>query len=211
MSLSFVSSAVQTGTSNGGYEETPIESKEVEAVNRRNEHKPLFEQLRKNQEEEEAEREEMEMKQLRGTCALDEDDVAHLTALEKQRQEKEKEKYSRTQDELAMFRAARAERQSIHLEDDIAIDEQEEEDDATKNGSSENVTKSVPDKRITATKMAPKFIVKKRKLKGTAPEPKKKVKPQVPSTTREDKKEEQNAGLGGLLGGYGSSDDDSDQ
>jgi hypothetical protein len=210
MSLSFVSSAVQTGTSNGGYEETPIESKEVEAVNRRNEHKPLFEQLRKNQDEEEAKREEMEMQQLRGTCALDEDDVAHLGALEKQRQEKERETNLRTKDELALFRAARAERQQIHLEDDIDIDEQEE-DDATKNGSSEDVTKSVPEKRSTATKVAPKFIVKKRKLKGAAPEPKKKVKPQVSATTREDKKEENNAGLGGLLGGYGSSDDDSDQ
>ena len=60
MSLSFVSSAVQRGTSDGGYEETPIESKESEAVNRRNAHKPLFDQLRSNQEDEQAKREEIQ-------------------------------------------------------------------------------------------------------------------------------------------------------
>lgn len=208
MSLSFVSSAVQTGTSGGGYEETPIESKEVEAVNRRNEHKPLFEQLRKNQEEEEAKREEMELQQLRGTCALDEDDVAHLEALDKHRQEKEREANMRTQDEVALFRAARAERQQTRLEDE----NDEQEDDTAKPLLSALVARSVPEKKSSvATRIVPKIVVKKRKLKGSAPEPKKKVKQQAVATKEGSKTEENDTGLGGLLGGYGSSDNDSDQ
>eukprot|EP00536_Pseudo-nitzschia_multiseries_P005300 jgi/Psemu1/12224/gm1.12224_g len=74
MSLSFVSSAVQVGTSDGGFEETPIENKETEAVNRRNAHKPLFEQLRSNQEEDQEKQEELQRQIMRSTCALDEDD-----------------------------------------------------------------------------------------------------------------------------------------
>eukprot|EP00980_Cylindrotheca_fusiformis_P022313 scaffold9191_cov114-Cylindrotheca_fusiformis.AAC.8 len=199
MSLSFVSSAVQRGTADGGYEETPIESKEVDAVNRRNEHKPLFEQLRQNQEEEEAKQEEMELQRLRGTCALDDDDVAHLEALEKQRLEREREANMRTQDEVALFRAARAERQQIHLEDD------DNEQDVGKHSTI--VPNKLPEKQTAGKKIVPKFVVKKRKLK--APEPKKKVKAETSPTNGGD--QEKKTGLGGLLGGYGSSDDDSDQ
>ena len=67
-SLSFVASAVQTGTADGGYEETPLENKEAEEVNRRNAHKPLFEQLRQNKEEEDMKPEELQREMTRGTC-----------------------------------------------------------------------------------------------------------------------------------------------
>lgn len=126
MSLSFVSSAVQTGTSDGGYEETSIENKEAEAVNRRNAHKPLFDQLREKQEEEQVKRDEIQREMMRGTRALDADDVAHLEAIEHQRSERERQIQEQTQDELAQFRAAKALRQAAINEDDfdeVVVDE----------------------------------------------------------------------------------------
>jgi hypothetical protein len=207
MSLSFVSSAVQTGTAGGGYEETPIESAEVEEVNKRNQHKPLFEQLQKNQEEEDAEREEQQRQLMRGTCALDDDDVAHLETLQKQKNDREREIAARTQDELALFHAARAERQQIHLEEDVDSDEE-----GGKKKMEEIPAQSVSESK-NKTIAGPKLVVKKRKLKGTSSVikiSKKKGKTEEISTTPNNK-EDSTAGLGGLLCGYGSSDDDSDQ
>lgn len=108
MSLSFVSSAVQTGTADGGFEETPIETKETEAVNRRNAHKPLFDQLRANREEDQEKKDELQRQLMRSTCALDEDDVAHLDSIERQRTDRQRQIQERTENELKEFRAARA-------------------------------------------------------------------------------------------------------
>lgn len=118
MNVSFVSSAVQTVTSDGGYEETKIESQESEAVNRRNAHRPLFDQLRANQEEEQARQEEQQREMMRGTLALDEDDVAHLDAIENQRAERDRAIQEQTVSELAAFRAARALRREAALADE---------------------------------------------------------------------------------------------
>ena len=115
-SLSFVASAVQTGTADGGYEETPLESKEAEVVNRRNAHKPLFEQLRQNKEEEDMKREEIQRDIMRGTCTLDSDDVAHLDAVRQQQQERETQIRQQTNDELLQFRALKALRQQKEQE-----------------------------------------------------------------------------------------------
>jgi hypothetical protein len=130
MSLSFVSSTVQRGTEDGGYEETPIETskEEREAVNRRNANKPLYEQLRDNQDEEQAKWDELQREMMRGTRALDEDDVAHLDALERQRSERERAIQEQTQSELAMFRAAKAMRQQQVINEDE--DDSEDNDDA---------------------------------------------------------------------------------
>lgn len=202
MSLSFVASAVQTGTADGGYEETPIESREVEAANRFNEHKPLFEQLRQNQEAEEAKREELQREIMRGTCALNEDDVAHLDALDKQRQEKERKLQLRTRDEIAMFRAARAERDITQLAED--------EEDVT-NNDTEKPKDAVNVVSTTTIPKAPKFVVKKRKLKGASNaklESSKRTKAE--ETTGSEQTKQKDQGLSGLLGGYGSSSSDED-
>ena len=202
MSLSFVASAVQTGTADGGYEETPIESREVEAANRFNEHKPLFEQLRQNQEAEEAKREELQREMMRGTCALNEDDVAHLDALDKQRQEKERKLQLRTRDEIAMFRAARAERDITQLDED--------EEDVT-NDDTEMPKDAVNVVSTTTIPKAPKVVVKKRKLKGasnTKLESSKRTKAE--ETTGSEQTKQKDQGLSGLLGGYGSSSSDED-
>jgi hypothetical protein len=90
MSLSFVSSAVQTGMPAGGFEETPIESKEIDAVNKCNAHKPIFEQLRTNQDDDQAKKDDAQMEIMRQTCApLDDNDVAHLDLLNQSRTEQE--------------------------------------------------------------------------------------------------------------------------
>jgi hypothetical protein len=211
MSLSFVASAVQTETTGGGYEETPIESKQVDAVNARNLHKPLFEQLRENQEEEQAKQDEAQRDMMRGTCALDEDDVAHLDALEKQRLGRETEIQQRTREELALFRAARAERQQISWDDDDNDDEEEENPVPT-------TTIQQPPPVETAAPspgpVVPKIVVRKRKLRRvqskeesagkTKPTKKLEETPKAPET-------KPTTGLGSLLSGYGSSDDESDQ
>lgn len=107
MSLSFVSKTVQTCTQDGNFEEKAIENKETSDGST---HKPLFEQLRANQEQEEAERQEYQQSIMRGTLALDEEDCAHLDALQKQREEQQTAVQKQTQDELQAFRAAQADR-----------------------------------------------------------------------------------------------------
>jgi hypothetical protein len=223
MSLSFVSSAVQTGTESGGYEETPIESKESEAVNRRNAHKPLFEQLRANQEEEQSKRDEIQREMMRGTRALDEDDVAHLDDIEKQRTERERQVQEKEQAELAMFRAAKAMRQQSVLDND------ESENDSTESDAKEStlVLHQVP--RVAPAKapvVVPVIKVKKRKrrIPGEAKEDmgKKGVKklaeraPNVPERKNDTLITDGVAKVGasgcgslsGLLSGYGSSSDE---
>ena len=196
MSLSFVASAVQTATADGGFEETEINKEQVDAINKRNAHKPLFEQLRQNQDDEQAKEEELQREMMRGTRALDEEDVAHLDALEKQRLERERTIQQRTQDELLLFRAAKAERQQVELDD----------------GDEENGEAFVSSLRLPSSAaalvaqtkpsvVAPIIVVKKRKRRVDPAQDEGKIesstKKQIPAN-----------GLGGLLSGYGSSDDD---
>ena len=129
MSLSFVSSAVQTGTSDGGYEETPIETKETQEINRRNAHKPLFEQLRQNKEDEQAKHDEFQREVMRGTCTLDVDDVAHLDAIQQQRSQREQQIQQETQDELTQYRALKALRQQQQQQSNQLDDDDHEDGD----------------------------------------------------------------------------------
>ena len=224
MSLSFVASAVQTGTSDGGYEETPIESKIVEAVNRQNATKPLFEQLRQQQEEEQERQEEMQREIMRGTCTLNEEDVAHLDSLRQQREEKERVIRERTQEEVAAFRAARAEKQQEQLDQEQELKEATSKtaEEYNNNDSQDHETKPTNKPRIV-----PKIVVKRKRRqpeseteastsalqnernvveeRSSSNDPKK---PKV--STEEATSGETKVGLGGLLSGYGSSDDDSD-
>jgi hypothetical protein len=111
MSLSFVSKAIQTTTEDGGFEETEIiGGASTSSAGLDGTGKPLFEQLRANQEQAEAEREEQQIATMRGTLALDEEDAAHLASLERLRKMEETKKRQQTQLELELFRAAQAER-----------------------------------------------------------------------------------------------------
>ena len=170
MSLSFVSSAVQTGTSAGGFEETAIESKEIDAVNKRNAHKPLFEQLRTIQDDEQAKKDDAQMEIMRQTCALDDDDVAHLDSLNTRRTERERKIHERTQNEVNSFRAAKALRQQEAAllvggnESDDDNDGEQETSVADSTGQQQEDKKKPQTTNVTTmSSFVPVIKVKKRK------------------------------------------------
>lgn len=216
MSLSFVSSAVLSSSDGVSHnEERQIESKEVLALRgKQNAAKPLFDQLRSNQEEEDAKREEFQRGIMRGTLALDEDDCAHLDTVQKQRQEREAMVKADTEQEVALFRAARADRNESQLV--IEQDAKQVSDGAGVKEPRNEIPKST-----TPVPLVPKILVKRRRRqqpdskadsRRTVDKKKKqkleKVEESSSPSDSPEKKEEN--GLGGLLGGYGSSDDESD-
>ena len=113
MSLNFVSSAVLTSTDGVSHnEEKAVESNEANSVRQQQEvgsHKPLFEQLRTNADRAQEER-DAAAKAMRGTRTLDEEDCAHLESIERQRMDRDAAVRRGVEDEVAAFRAARAER-----------------------------------------------------------------------------------------------------
>lgn len=198
MSLSFVSSAVLTSTDGVSHnEEKELESKELEAVRKNaGRTKSLFEQLRSNKEAEDEKEAEQRLAIMRGTMALDEEDVAHLNALERSKLETEERIKTELNQELALFRAAKEDR----IAGQVIIEEEK-----------------VPEKKVLSdTKLKPTRslvpkIVAKRKRKQ--PEDQKKSNKVLKKSASEqrDKSEtttEKSAPLGGLLGGYGSSSDE---
>lgn len=113
MSLSFVSKSIQTTTEDGSFVEKPVEGSTDDGGGTgasAGDHRPLFEQLRQNQEQRDAEEEEYQRSMMRGTLALDEEDEAHLISLRRQRERAEMELRQRTDQEMAAFRAARLDR-----------------------------------------------------------------------------------------------------
>lgn len=199
MSLSFVSKSVLTATSDG-YEEKPIEGKETEGGTSSSmpAARPLFDQLRSNKEEEEQEREEFQKSIMRGTLALDEEDCAHLDALQKQKQEQAQEIQRQTQSELESFRAA----QAVNRIEQGAIQEEEDEK------QNEAVVKQ-PKKPATNNKPKfPQIVVKKKRKKGES-EGAEAKKPKQNSTEESAKPADAKPAMAGLLAGYGS-DSDSD-
>jgi FAM192A/Fyv6, N-terminal domain len=115
MSLSFVSKSIQTTTEDGSFVEKPVEGSADDGggaggASSSGDNRPLFEQLRQNQEQRDAEEEEYQRSMMRGTLALDEEDEAHLAGLRRQREREEMELRQQTDQELAAFRAARLDR-----------------------------------------------------------------------------------------------------
>ena len=224
MSLSFVSKTIQTSTQDGGFEETPIDngSQADDGKNDGGFQKPLFEQLRDNQEQEEAERAEFQRSIMRGTLALDEEDAAHLQALHKTNMEKQQELQRQTQSELAAFKAAKADR----MQQQKILNEAEE--DLT---DLPVTTKSVeaPKEVRPTTKIVPKIVKKRRRGTTEAKDPsdesrssdEKRGKNASPVektgittdektgiTTDASGEDKKPAALTGLLTGYGSSSDE---
>jgi hypothetical protein len=201
MSLSFVSKSVQTSTEGGGFEETPIDGAEETTFTTSS--KPLFEQLRANQEQEEAERAEHQLTMMRGTLALDEEDAAHLNSLRRQAQEEKDEVQRRTEEELAAFRTARADRTSeasSHLQN------------KTESLVAPPVEQQAAAKPVSEI-VVPQIRIKKKRRRidvevsnGEAGKKKKSTEGDVVS----DGAIASTAGLGSLLSGYGSSSDDDD-
>ncbi|GAX14969.1 hypothetical protein FisN_12Lu400 [Fistulifera solaris] len=195
MSLSFVSKTVQTSRDDGTYDETPVEGSDVGTSSYKESHKPLFEQLRANKEQEEAERAEQQIAMMRGTLALDAEDCAHLEALRKQKLLEETERQREANEEIAAFKAAQADRASNTLSDDI---------EPTKQFPSNRATVIAKKREIQSSNLKPKIIVKKRKQDisengQTDNDSSKQV---------EEESKDENVGLGGLLTGYSSDEDD---
>lgn len=183
MSLSFVSKTIQTGRDDGGFDETPVENSRNDNVAiSSSAQKPLFEQLRANKEQEDEERAEFQRSIMRGTLALDEEDCAHLDSLSRKRAEEQLKRQQETEQDLALFRAQRADR--------VDTAQPRENTSAGKAPAEESNLEKRP------ARVAPKIVVKKRKLKNSN-EPEKQEKPNAEGSL-------------GLLAGYGSSSDEED-
>lgn len=108
MSLSFVSKSIQTSRDDGGYDEKPIENSNTndDDVSSSTFQKPLYEQLRENQDKYELEQEEEKIRMMRGTLALDDDDAYHLEVIQQQKEQLERKKLLETQNEMDAFKMA---------------------------------------------------------------------------------------------------------
>lgn len=219
MSLSFVSKTIQTTREDGGYDEKPVENADGTPGSGQSyttAHKPLFEQLRANKEQEEEERAEFQRSIMRGTLALDDEDCAHLDTLERQRMKEQNIRKQQTEEELAAFRAAQADR--FEGQDEPAKEAEEAKI------RSDPVAVASEKRPASAALKVPKIVVKKRRIRkgveaagendkteafSQSGDKLEVVKPQVGSEEEQAAgSAQQPSGLGGLLSGYGSSDDD---
>jgi FAM192A/Fyv6, N-terminal domain len=186
MSLSFVSKSIQTTRNDGGYDEEPIEDngKSDGTTNHtanNNYTKPLFEQIRENQERDDQEREDEKIRIMRGTLALDDEDAAHLQSIQQRKEQIEYETLQRTQYEMDAFRVAQAHRHELQFgQNSSHYDDDEEKNNGTDksqdnidkssigNGNVDIVTPSakielINQSNIRKPTIVPKFITKKRR------------------------------------------------
>ncbi|KAL9184047.1 hypothetical protein ACHAXT_002133 [Thalassiosira profunda] len=164
MSLSFVKSAVLSSTDGVSHnEETTIDNQETKSLRAASggTHKPLFEQLRANQEAAQEKDEEFQ-RSLRGMRPLDEEDCAHLDAVERAKGERERAAKSGIESEVALFRAAREDRGLVQT----VVEEEGGEGGAAKDqaaGMEEARGNSGVAAKKEATKIVPKFTIKKKR------------------------------------------------
>jgi len=176
MSLNFVSSAVLTSTDGISHnEEKAVESTEANSVRRQQEaggHRPLFEQLRSNADQAQEER-DAAGKAMRGTRTLDEEDCAHLDSVEQQRMARDAAVRRGVEDEVAAFRAARAERMaegSTELleeegrDGEFVVGSDDAGDEMKIAASKPSVVARTDEARAPSlAKLAPKFVIKKKR------------------------------------------------
>mmetsp|Transcript_23742 Transcript_23742/g.42715 ORF Transcript_23742/g.42715 Transcript_23742/m.42715 type:complete len:258 (+) Transcript_23742:181-954(+) len=179
MSLSFVKSAVLSSTDGVSHnEETTIDNKETQSLRANNSggpQKPLFEQLRANKDAEQEKDEEFQ-RSIRGTRPLDEEDCAHLDAIERRRNENEHEVKNVIEREVALFHAAREDR---GLAQTVVMEGEEEEGDRGDDGggAKDGITRVTinttaepviaKSKEVKKKNIVPKFTIKKkRKLRA---------------------------------------------
>ena len=143
MSLSFVKSAVLSSTDGISHnEETIIDNRETQSLRASSGaaggHQPLFEQLRANKDAEQ-ERDDEFQKSLRGIRPLDEEDCAHLDAVERRKMEQEDAVRSGVEWEVAMFRAAKKDRGLIQT----IVEEEGEDRGTTRQGGKDSAIASM--------------------------------------------------------------------
>jgi hypothetical protein len=163
MSLSFVKTAVLSSTDGISHnEETSIDNNETQSLRASGGggggvHRPLFEQLRANRDAEQ-ERDEEFQRSIRGTRALDEEDCAHLDAIERMREEREYADRGNIEREVALFYAAREDR---GLSQTVEVGGGDDDGDAA-HEPPPRASGPVAAKR-DAVKIVPKFTIKKRR------------------------------------------------
>ena len=163
MSLSFVKSAVLSSTDGVSHnEETTINSTETQSLRASGgggAHKPLFEQLRANKDAQDEKDEEFQ-RSLRGMRPLDEEDCAHLDAIDRSREEREHNVKSGIEREVALFRAAREDRGLAQTVTDGDVN-------TTKISAAESAssiaTAASTKKEVIKKKIVPKFTIKKKR------------------------------------------------
>lgn len=159
MSLSFVKSAVLSSTDGVSHnEETTLNSTETQSLRASGGggvHKPLFEQLRANKDAEQEKDDEFQ-RSLRGMRPLDEEDCAHLDAVDRSRVEREHNVKSGIEHEVALFRAAREDRGLAQTVTDG--------DANTKISEPSSIaTAASTKKEVIKKKIVPKFTIKKKR------------------------------------------------
>jgi len=162
MSLSFVKSAVLSSTDGVSHnEETTINSTETQSLRASGgggAHKPLFEQLRANKDAQDEKDEEFQ-RSLRGMRPLDEEDCAHLDAIDRSREEREHNVKSGIEREVALFRAAREDRGLAQTVTDGDVN-------TTKISAAESSSIAMAastKKEVIKKKIVPKFTIKKKR------------------------------------------------
>lgn len=202
MSLSFVSKSIQTQDPDGDFKETAIEGADHAATSNEY-HRPLFEQLRSNQEREEEEREEFQRAIMRGTLALDEDDAAYLSELQKERERQEALKQQQTELELAAFHAAKMEQKELNR--NVSAIENKEDTLVLPTASAlKQTSKAMP------SKLVPTIIKKRRRGADEPSDNGASVTASSNSLGGEPEGKRPPTALVGLLSGYGSESSDGD-
>jgi FAM192A/Fyv6, N-terminal domain len=165
MSLSFVSKAVQTSTDDGGFEEKPIAEGAADTEISSSSslpYRPLFEQLRENQERDEEERLESQKAAMSGTLTLDDEDCAHLQNIQNQQLSLQQKRVQETNMEVAAFRSAQANRliATQHSAAEILL-----ETDSGNGNSSSHQTQNKPVGSTMATvskQVKPPVVIRRR-------------------------------------------------
>lgn len=232
MSLNFVSSAVLSSTDGVSHnEERPIES--AEAVRLRNNNdgaKPLFEQIQFNRDREKEQYEEIS-KAMRGTRTLDDEDCAHLDSVAAVRMDRERRIQQSIEEEVAEFKAARGLLAQEALVDASSLALESKSTSRNESVSQKNCTGN-SEKKANSTPQPPIVVVGRKRRRhpdaGASENANSTKKNSETKTARSTVKTDKiiprftmdgkvgdvkvescniiSAGIGSLLGGYGSDD-----
>jgi len=243
MSLNFVSSSVLSSTDGITHNtETPIENptSTQNGFSRSSSNystSTLFEQLRKNQQDEQDQYDEV-TKAMRGTRTLDDEDVAHLESVENANLERERLLQRKEDEELQVFRAAKLEKEMITTSEVLSNEDNNNIIENVPTSTLEKTNNDVVDGPSSLASLRPKIILTKKRRRRVTTSNTKTLKeeeegkncPPTKTSRISDKEDGQvisneirrteksvidtnnqvrKEGLGGLLGDYGS-DSDSD-
>lgn len=201
MSLSFVKSAVLSSTDGVSHnEETTIDNQETKSIRSAassGTNKPLFEQLRANKEAQDAKDDEFQ-RSIRGMATLNDEDCAHLNAIEEQKLEAEQQKLSGIEREVALFHAAREDRGLVQtvVEETEQYVRGNESNNNINNGAEDNndyegskQAAAIPKVQAAAKTIVPKFTIKKKRKRDNEDSKSAQKKSTISETSNKDLKQ----------------------